>query len=571
MRRLSLAALALGLLALCGCDKIHSWFSKATPVVTHLPTAVPTPSPDKDAIAYVRNGQIWMMKWDGSGAGPLLALKDASLWFPSASPKGDDLLAWMSRGDGSEDVVRVGLDGRYEILTSMGERASSTMKNLRLGNAPMYDSQASRIAYSYNGRIWIMSRDGYDAQTLIADGLSYAPVWSPDDKKIAYVNGKNGHFDLWVTDVTSRDTWQVTDFQGYTVGQPRWVADGKRLMVTRSQKDESDVVSVLADTDVPLVDADVLTKDHASAAGTLNQDGKYIAYSSAGGSLGSPDQETAQVWDIWTGDAAFKEIKKLSVGGGGSPTWIRPTVPSAVMPAVVAALPTPTAVMPAQPMALPKPQAAMAPPAAPPVVPAQPRVMPTTMVAAAPAPQPTPRPAQAMASSPAQAVPPRPAPPASAPSVSAAARPAAPAAAAPAPAVAMARPAQVSPAPVNARPAPTQPPVKAPPLRMRLRVSVDPDTDLLVMSSMPELRKTASRVKQYSGESILLYGPLDRSPLRGRYTSEDDRSQARAEQVAAQLAKEAGLPPSQIKALAYAPVVIGAVSSNGIEIHVELK
>ena len=63
----------------------------------------------------------------------------------------------------------------------------------------------------------------------------------------------------------------------------------------------------------------------------------------------------------------------------------------------------------------------------------------------------------------------------------------------------------------------------------------------------------------------------DRTALRGRYASEEDRSQARAEQVAAQLAKEAGLSPNQIQSFAYAPVVIGAPSPNGIEVHVELK
>ncbi len=63
----------------------------------------------------------------------------------------------------------------------------------------------------------------------------------------------------------------------------------------------------------------------------------------------------------------------------------------------------------------------------------------------------------------------------------------------------------------------------------------------------------------------------DRASLRGRYSSEDDRSKARAEQVAAQIAKESGIPAASVKAMPYAPIVIGAQAPNGIEIHVELK
>ena len=136
----------------------------------------------------------------------------------------------------------------------------------------------------------------------------------------------------------------------------------------------------------------------------------------------------------------------------------------------------------------------------------------------------------------------------------------------------MQRPVQVANAqPINGKPAPTQPPAKAPPLRVRLRVSFDPDTDELMLASLTELKKTASRVKQYSGETIEVYGPLDRTALRGRFASDDDRSKARAEQVAAALAKESGIPATSIHAQAYAPVVIGAQMANGIEVHVELK
>jgi outer membrane protein OmpA-like peptidoglycan-associated protein len=299
------------------------------------------------------------------------------------------------------------------------------------------------------------------------------------------------------------------------VGHPRWIAGGKRIMLTRSQKDESDVVTVFAESDVPLVDADLLTTNRASASAGFDQENKYLAYSSAA----AQGAEINPLWEIWGADATGKEAKRLSSGGGVSPVWIRLSAPAA--PAAVAAAPT----------AIPRPTAL-------PAAPAQPTAVPTA-VPAAPAAAPT-------------AVPKAPA--------------------APAPTAVVQKPAAPSAAPpITSRPAPTQPPMKAPPLRVRLRVSFDADRDQLVLSSLTELKKTAGRVKQYAGESIIVYGPLDRSSLRGQYSSEDDRSKARAEQVAAQLAREAGLTPGTVKALPYAPVVIGAQAPNGIEVHVELK
>jgi hypothetical protein len=609
-RGIFVALLSLGIFILPGCRK-------PPPPHEVVAVATATPSPAGDAIVFVRDGELWMMKWDGSGAGILASNRYASFWFPSGSPKGDDVLAWISHPDGSEDVVRVLLDGHYEVLTAMGEVADPPMKNIRLGNAARYDSKGEQIVYSYNGNIWIMNHDGYDAQTLISDGQSYSPVWSPDDKKIAYVNGKNGHYDLWITDITSHDTYQVTDFQDYSVGQPRWISDGKRIMVTRVQQDESDLVSVLADTDVPLVDSDVITKDNASASGELNKEGKYLVYSSAGPIDPKASSDApSPIWEIWTADATGKEPKKISTGGGSSPAWIRPSVPSSVvaMPiTTMAATPIPTpaptraafvAVRPtleATPMATmvsvapgqvltPAPSAAIPPPA-----PVNPR--PVFVPTLAPTPEPgivgatkfyigkikdsivsilqmlgimaTPPPPPMQGMQPrvpvAQQASGANPPPGANPGPLAMKTPlpiTIPTATLPRPSVSTA---------VNGKPAPTQAPAKAPPLRLRLRVSFDPDTDQLMLSSLTELKKTASRVRQYADENITIYGPLDRSPLRGTYAGEDDRSKARADQVAAQLAKAAKVPLSSITSLPYTPVVIGAQSPNGIEVHVELK
>ena len=57
----------------------------------------------------------------------------------------------------------------------------------------------TQIAFSYGGEIWIVSRDGGDAQRLVtgSDRLS-GPIFSPDGTQIAYSGNYNGNEDVYV-------------------------------------------------------------------------------------------------------------------------------------------------------------------------------------------------------------------------------------------------------------------------------------------------------------------------------------------------------------------------------------
>ncbi len=172
--------LSLLLLTLTGCG----WFAKP-PQVAVAATPIPTPVPATDVLAYIRSGQFWVMRWNGSEAKPLVASAQQSFWFPSPAISGTHFLAWLSRPDGSQNVVRVDIDGSVTELTNFEERALPQMKNLRLANAPVYTPDGTKITYSFNGNIWIMDANGMNPETLISDGNSWSPSWSPDGKQLA--------------------------------------------------------------------------------------------------------------------------------------------------------------------------------------------------------------------------------------------------------------------------------------------------------------------------------------------------------------------------------------------------
>ena len=569
----SLLVLGLGLALLPwagGCRK-----PAPPPVVVAKPT--PTPLPLTESLVYTHAGQLWLGRADGSPARLLAAPgRGQAYWLPAGTPDGA-VLAWLSKADGSQNIVRVELDGRIQPLTDIGETALPDMKNLRLGNAPASSPDGKRIAYSFNGDLWIMDSNGYNAETLISDGASYAPSFSPDGKQLAYVNGRRNHFDLWITDLASHDTYQVTDFEGYSVGRPQWLPNGQRVMLTRKRGDESDLVQVLAATDTPLADSDVITKDHLSAGAVFSPSGTHLLFISARASVQSQDN-MAPLWDVFLADATGNNAKRLSTDGGMSPAWINATVApgaaaapakpqapgqapaQAAAPSAPPAKPPVPGQAPAQAAAAvpPKPQAPSQAPQAPPAPPAQ---APVAQQPQAPAPQ----------APPVQASLPKPPPPA--PNGTAPKPPIPAAPAAQAPAATVAKPAAPSAAPVPAAPAaqaaPTQPPLKAAPLRLRFQASFDAKDHLLPVS-LANLKKLAQRVTQYSSEQVSVFGPLDNSPLRGHYASAEARSKARAQAVSGELSKQAKIPAARVKALPYSPPGSGGLP-NSIQVYVEIK
>ncbi|HTB34428.1 MAG TPA: DPP IV N-terminal domain-containing protein [bacterium] len=579
-RTLSRVALALALLPWAGACR------KAAPPPPPVVHPTPTPMPLSDNLVYTHSGQLWMARADGSPARVLAVPgQGQAYWLPVGASDGG-VLAWLSKADGSQNLVHVGLDGSVQPLTDIGVPALPDMKNVRLGNAPSVSPDGKRIAYGFNGDLWIMDANGYNAETLISDGASYAPAFSPDGKQIAYVNGRRGHYDLWISDLSSHDTYQVTDFEGYSVGRPQWLPNGQRVMMTRVRGDESDLVQVLAATDTPLADSDVLTKDHLSAGAVISPSGIHLLFSSARAS--APGQDgVSPLWDIFLADVTGNNAKRLSTDGGIAPAWINPAAPGAAAGAAanlpLAQSSAPPA-RPAAPSAAPfaPPPAPMAPPAvnAQPPAPAQPQ----SPMAPPPRPQ---APAQGAGQAPAAnpALPPRPPQPGQAPMAGGAALPPKPAApgmpGGQAPAASgqapMARPAApatgtaaqgVAAAP-SAQAAPTQPPLKAAPLRLRYQASFDAK-DKLSPAGLANLRKLAQRVTEYSSEQVSVFGPLDSSPLRGHYASPEARSKARAQAVATELAKQAKFPPSRVKPLPYSPPASGGMP-NSIQIYVELK
>lgn len=78
--------------------------------------------------------------------------------------------------------------------------------------------------------IFIMEADGQNPQRLTFEPvLNYAPSWSPDGNKIAFLSYRNGTHRIYTMDTNGQNVQQITHHGREFDGPPAWSPDGKWL------------------------------------------------------------------------------------------------------------------------------------------------------------------------------------------------------------------------------------------------------------------------------------------------------------------------------------------------------
>jgi Tol biopolymer transport system component len=153
------------------------------PVPKPKPTAPPAPKPKRNGkIAWSRDGDIWVMNADGSGATQLTSSPDdapVAYSKPAWSPDGSKLAYVASDGSGSTAIYVSDADGRNSKQIADG------------GADPAWSPDGTKLAYSNddgdNTAIFVVSLSGGSpAKLCTAAGFLNQPAWSPDGKQIAF-------------------------------------------------------------------------------------------------------------------------------------------------------------------------------------------------------------------------------------------------------------------------------------------------------------------------------------------------------------------------------------------------
>ena len=166
-----------------------------------------------------------------------------SLWVEGGSP------SWFPDSDGivfrrGGDLWRVAVGGTEAVRLTADEHDE---------RAPRVSPDGSQVAF-YSGRsghqdIWVVSAEGSDGavaaeprqvtfDAFAPDDFRWAPAWSPDSRRIAYVSNAADywHDDVWVVDVETLEHRQVS--RGLMAStEPTWSPDGTRIALLGTRKD----------------------------------------------------------------------------------------------------------------------------------------------------------------------------------------------------------------------------------------------------------------------------------------------------------------------------------------------
>lgn len=169
---------------------------------------------------------------------------------------------------------------------------------------PRFSPGSDRLLYTrittdadedvYRSDLWLID-DGGERRLTVHPAADYAPAWSPDGRRIAFLSRREGVPQVFMLQAGGGDAVQVSDIAG-GVSAFDWAPDGARIAVLAQRRDTS------AD-DLPYVTERLLTR-RDGAAGYRRAGAPQIAILSV--------EEPLAVAPLWLTDHEF---------GAGPPVW----------------------------------------------------------------------------------------------------------------------------------------------------------------------------------------------------------------------------------------------------------
>ena len=212
----------------------------------------PVWSPDGRRIAFSSNrdgkNEIYVMDADGSNVKRLtdnLADDVNPMWSPDGHR-----IVFDSERDGNREIYVMDADGGNQLRLTRNNALDSTATWSPDGSLIAFASNRD-TGYPYNPYnldIYVMNADGLNVRRIVDDPeYDVGPQWSPDGRKILFMTGRTGNFDVY--EINTDGTGQRNLTAGYDEadGAPMWSLDGNNIAFSRRIEGKNQIFIMDAD------------------------------------------------------------------------------------------------------------------------------------------------------------------------------------------------------------------------------------------------------------------------------------------------------------------------------------
>ena len=268
----------------------------------------PTFSPDGKQLAFIRtNGtltmaDIFIMSANG-GEARRLTFDNTVIPSPPTWTRDGRWIVFSS--------PRISIPTLWRIPVSGGSPIQIPQVGV-VAVHPSVSPSGNRLAYEQIGghsSIWSLqlSEPGKrDSRMLVTGsaGFNWAPEFSPDGKRIAFLSGRAGPLEVWTCNRDGSDLIQLTSLGGATLaGPPRWSPDGQRIAFNSALGEHNAIFVMKAEGGL----ARPLTRDASdNVNASWSHDGKWIYFTS----------NRSGEWQIWRMPSGGGEPLPVTKQGG---------------------------------------------------------------------------------------------------------------------------------------------------------------------------------------------------------------------------------------------------------------
>ena len=182
-------------------------------------------------LAFARNGNVWTIGADGTGARLLLRRAYAPAWSPDGSR-----LAFVSSRSGDEEIYVALADGS-------GVKRLTRLRGPDL--SPAWSSDGRWLAWSSRGEIWTMSASGSAKRRLVRKAQAWhqhhTPAWH--GTRIVYASNRVSDFNTELFAVPARRLTFTRGSDGVLGddSMPDFTPDGRRIVFTSNRDQQGEI------------------------------------------------------------------------------------------------------------------------------------------------------------------------------------------------------------------------------------------------------------------------------------------------------------------------------------------